>query len=184
MKNEILNDYLIEGKININKIIDEFYRYVYKIVKNSITTLITDEDIEEIVSDVFLAVWKNSNKLSNSTVMKPYIAGITKNIIRNKYREIKLDFSISDYEETLKDICNIEEIIEQKEQYKIIQNTLHMLKENEYKIFILFYYQSKKIKDISEQLNLSNSNVKTILYRIRKLIKKNLENGGYSYGKQ
>lgn len=184
MKNEILNDYLIEGKININKIIDEFYRYVYKIVKNSITTLITDEDIEEIVSDVFLAVWKNSNKLSNSTVMKPYIAGITKNIIRNKYREIKLDFSISDYEETLKDICNIEEIIEQKEQYKIIQNTLHMLKENEYKIFILFYYQSKTIKDISEQLNLSNSNVKTILYRIRKLIKKNLENGGYSYGKQ
>ena len=184
MKNKILNDYLIKGKININKIIDEFYRYIYKIVKNSTTTFITDEDIEEIISDVFLAVWKNSNKLANSTVMRPYIAGITKNIIKNKYRKIKLNFSISDYEETLKDICSIDEIIEQKEQYKIIENTLHMLKEHEYKIFILFYYQSKTIKDISKELNLSTSNVKTILFRIRKIIKRNLENGGYGYGRQ
>jgi RNA polymerase sigma factor (sigma-70 family) len=70
-----------------------------------------------------------------------------------------------------------------KEQDKIIQNTLHQLKDKEYKIFIMFYYESKNIKEIAKELNLSTGNVKTILHRVRKIIKRNLEDGGYGYGK-
>ena len=57
MKTEILKDYLLKGKINIDKMIDDFYGYVYIIVKNCVSTSITDEDIEEIISDVFLAIF-------------------------------------------------------------------------------------------------------------------------------
>ena len=182
MKNEILKDYLVKGKVDIDKIIDNFYSYVYVIVKNGISISITDEDIEEIISDVFLAIWKNSDKLSETTVIKPYLVGITKNVVKNKYRKIRLNFSISDYEENIVDTCNIEEITEQKEQDKIIQNTLQQLKNKEYKIFIMFYYESKNIKEIAKDLNLSTGNVKTILHRVRKMIKRNLEDGGYGYG--
>lgn len=80
MKNEVLNEYLINGKLDIDKIIDDFYGYVYIIVKNGVSIFITDEDIEEIVSDVFVAIWKNSNKLSNTIALKPYLAGIAKNL--------------------------------------------------------------------------------------------------------
>ena len=75
------------------------------------------------------------------------------------------------------------EIAEQKEQDRIIQNTLQHLKDKEYTIFIMFYYESKSIKEISKVLNLSKNNVKTILHRIRKRLKRNLEDGGYGYGK-
>ena len=34
LKNEILNDYLINGKLDIDRILDDFYNYVYIIVKN------------------------------------------------------------------------------------------------------------------------------------------------------
>jgi hypothetical protein len=88
LKNEVLNDYIINGKIDIDKIIDDFYGYVYIIVKNGVSISITNEDIEEIMSDV-----------------------------------------------------------------------------------------------IAKILNYSTSNVKTILHRVRKIIKRNLEDGGYSYGK-
>ena len=47
----------------------------------------------------------------------------------------------------------------------------------------MFYYESKSVKEIASILNFSTSNVKTILHRIRKLIKRNLEDGGYGYGK-
>ena len=47
----------------------------------------------------------------------------------------------------------------------------------------MFYYESKSIKEIAKVLNLSTSNVKTILHRIRKNLKRNLEDGGYGYGK-
>lgn len=183
MKNEILKDYLKNGKVDIDKIIDDFYGYVYIIVKNGVSIAMTDEDIEEIVSDVFVAIWKNSINLLKTTEIKPYLIGIAKNVIRNKYRNTELNFSISDYEENLIDTCNIEKITEENEQNKVILDTLKTVKPKEYEIFIMFYYESKSVKEIAKVLNLSKSNVKTILHRVRKVIKRNLEDGGYSYGK-
>ena len=183
MKNEILKDYLKNGKIDIDKIIDDFYGYIYIIVKNGVSIAMTDEDIEEIVSDVFVAIWKNSINLLQTTEIKPYLIGIAKNVIRNKYRNTELNFSISDYEENLIDTCNIEKIAEENEQNKVVLDSLKAVKPKEYEIFILFYYESKSIKEIAKLLNLSTSNVKTILHRIRKIIKRNLEDGGYGYGK-
>ena len=55
MENKILKDYLKNGKVDIDKIIDDFYGYVYIIVKNGVNIAITDEDIEEIISDIFVA---------------------------------------------------------------------------------------------------------------------------------
>ncbi len=183
MKNENLKDYLKNGKVDIDKIIDDFYGYVYIIVKNGVSIAMTDEDIEEIVSDVFVAIWKNSINLLKTTEIKPYLIGIAKNVIRNKYRNTELNFSISDYEENLIDTCNIEKITEENEQNKVILDTLKTVKPKEYEIFIMFYYESKSVKEIAKVLNLSTSNVKTILHRVRKVIKRNLEDGGYSYGK-
>ena len=183
MKNEILKDYLKNGKVDIDKIIDDFYGYVYIIVKNGVSIAMTDEDIEEIVSDVFVAIWKNSINLLKTTEIKPYLIGIAKNVIRNKYRNTELNFSISDYEENLIDTCNIEKITEENEQNKVILDTLKTVKPKEYEIFIMFYYESKSVKEIAKVLNLSTSNVKTILHRVRKIIKRNLEDGGYGYGK-
>lgn len=183
MKNEILNDYLINGKLDIDRILDDFYNYVYIIVKNGVSVSMTDEDIEEIISDVFVAIWKNSSNLLKTIEIKPYLTGTAKNMIRNKYRNIELNFSISDYEENLVDICNIEKIAEENEQSKVVLDTLKAVKPKEYEIFIMFYYESKSVKEIAKVLNLSTSNVKTILHRVRKAIKRNLEDGGYSYGK-
>lgn len=183
MKNEILKDYLVNGKIDIDQIIDDFYGYVYIIVKNSISIYITEEDIEEIISDVFVAIWKNSSNISNITILKPYLAGIAKNIIKNKYRKTEVNFSISEYEEKILDNINLEKITEENEQDKIIKNTLKNLKEEEYKIFIMFYYENKTIKEIATKMNCSIGKAKVILHRVRKIIKKNLEDGGYSYGK-
>ena len=183
MKNEILKDYLKNGKVDIDKIIDDFYGYVYIIVKNGVSIAMTDEDIEEIISDVFVAIWKNSINLLKTTEIKPYLIGIAKNVIRNKYRNTELNFSISDYEENLIDTCNIEKITEENEQNRVILDTLKTVKPKEYEIFIMFYYESKSVKEIAKVLNLSTSNVKTILHRVRKVIKRNLEDGGYSYGK-
>jgi len=183
LKNEILNDYLINGKLDIDRILDDFYNYVYIIVKNGVSIAITDEDIEEIVSDVFVAIWKNSSKLSKETLVKPYLSGIAKNTIKNKYRSTELNFSISDYEEKLAYNSNLEEIAEENEKNKVITETLKTLKKDEYDIFIMFYYNEKSIKEIAKLLEFSQSKVKVVLHRVRKIIRKNLENGGYGYGK-
>ena len=183
MKKEILKDYLLNGKLNIDNLLDDFYGYVYIIVKNGVSICLTDEDIEEIVSDVFIAVWKNSKILSDTINIKAYLSGTAKNIIKNKYRKSELNFSISEYEEKIIDIHNLEKQAEENEQNIIIKNTLKKLKDEEYKAFILFYYESKTTKEIAKELNCSIGKVKVILHRVRKIIRKNLEDGGYGYGK-
>ena len=183
MENVSLNYYIINGKLDIDKLIDDFYGYIYSIVKNSVSIYITNEDIEEIISDVFVAIWKNSSKLSETTILKPYLVGTAKNVIKNKYRKKELNFSISDYEENLIDNNNIERIVEENEQDSIILNFLRTLKSEEHEIFIMFYYEAKSIKKISKKVQCSEGKVKVILHRVRKMIKKKLEDGGYSYGK-
>ncbi len=49
LKKEILKDYLLNDKVDIDKLLDDFYGYVYIIVKNGVSIYLTDEDIEEII---------------------------------------------------------------------------------------------------------------------------------------
>ena len=183
MKKEILKDYLLNDKVDIDKLLDNFYRYVYIIVKNGVSICLTDEDIEEIVSDVFIALWKNSKMLSNTIDIKAYLSGIAKNIIKNKYRKNEINFSISEYEEKIIDNSNLEKQAEENEQNTIIKNTLKNLKNEEYKAFIMFYYEAKSTKEIAKDLNCTVGKVKVILHRVRKKIKRNLEEERNKYKK-
>ncbi len=56
------------------------------------------------------------------------------------------------------------------------------VKKEERDIFIMFYYKSKKIKEIAKKMDISQSKVKIVLHRLRKLIKKRLKERGYNYG--
>lgn len=183
MEKKLLKDYTVNKAIDIDQVIDDFYNYIYIVIKNSVNITITDEDIEEIISDVFVALWKNYENLNETLDIKAYLVGISKNIIKNRYRKTQLNISISEFEEKIISNYNVEEKIEIIEQEKEIEATLKTLKKTEYNVFILYYYESRSIKEISEILNISISNVKVILHRVRKKIKKNLKDGGYGYGK-
>lgn len=70
---------------------------------------------------------------------------------------------------------------EEKEKTSIIMEELEKMKEEDKKIFMSYYYFSQKIKDISNELNISEIKVKSRLSRIRKKLKKELEKRGYGY---
>ncbi|MBS6252114.1 MAG: sigma-70 family RNA polymerase sigma factor [Clostridium sp.] len=109
--------------------------YVYIIIKNS-GYLFSNEDIEEIASDVFLIIWRNKEKLDINKEISPYIAGITKNLIRKKKRDIKSineDLkNISELQNYLSDkIDYTENEAEEKEQIDIVTDELTKMKEEE-----------------------------------------------------
>lgn len=180
---EKIKDYMESSNLNIEKLINEYYAYVYTIVRNLRSISLSNEDMEEIISDTFFAIWKNSKTLEEDVYIKPYLAGTAKNIIKNKYRTTHIDFSIADYEEKIIDIASLQKITEENEQNEIIRKTLKEMKKEEYEVFMMFYYESLKIKEISKKLSISESKVKVMLHRVRKRIKRNLEDGGYGYGK-
>ena len=111
--------------------------------------------------------------------MTAYIAGITKNLILKKARKQKNLENIDEYQEKLANTQNIELDYLESQKNKFIINELEKIKKEDREIFIQYYYEERKIKEISIMFKISESKVKSKLFRIRKKIKKNLKEGGY-----
>ena len=107
------------NELDLEKIIDEFSGYVYKIINNM--AILSDEDTEEILSDTFFILWKNKEKLDEEQLISSYIAGIVRNLVKEKARVININVDISNYENILQDCAQIDMICEQREKISIIE---------------------------------------------------------------
>lgn len=121
--------------------------YVYIIIKNS-GYLFSNEDVEEIASDVFLTIWKNKEKLDINKEISPYIAGITKNLLRKKKRDIK------NINENIKNIDELQNYLSDKIDYT------HNEAEEQEKIDIVTEELTKMKKEelINEKILLEDEN--------------------------
>ena len=84
---KLIKAYFVDGKLDIKQIVNEFSNYVFTIIKNMTRDMLRDEDVEEMISDVFLVVWKNQKKLKKDKFLKPYISGVTKNVVKSTLRD-------------------------------------------------------------------------------------------------
>ena len=171
-----LEDYYKNNEIDIDQIIEDFTPYITTIINNGTDNSISFEDKEEIYSDTFFILWKNRNRLNINVSLNSYLAGITRNLIKEKYRKLKLTYDISDFENDLLNSVNMCE--NDRELIYDVEQKIKGLKNIDIEIVNLFYYSSMSVKDIAKKLNISELNVKTRLHRIRKKIKKELSNGG------
>lgn len=179
VRNKKIYTYIDDNELKIEEIMKDYTNYISTIIRNYNANL-SNEDTEEIILDVFLTLWKNQTKLDINKYLSSYIAGITKNLIKYKLRQNKIELNIDDYEGELLNLTNIELFLIQDEKKKIIANQLETIKSEEKDIFILYYYNDMSVKEISRILNISSSNVKIILFRIRKKLNKALKDRGYS----
>ena len=178
MKDVPIYNYFNGNTLLIENIVNDFSNYIYTVIRKS-NLKISDEDIEELVSDVVFAIWKNQDKLDINRKITPYIAGITNNLVKKKYRDTKVFDNIEDYENNLIEDSNIELQFIENERNKGIMNQLDKLKKEDKTIFILYYFNEKSINDIANELNMTESKVKSKLFRTRKKLKKYLkENEG------
>lgn len=175
-----IREYYKNNELDLEVIIDEYSGYIYKIIENMAIQYLSKEDIEEIISDTFVVLWKNRDKLDKTKDLSPYIAGITKNLVREKTRVINIHNDISDYENIIQDFFKIDMLCEQREKIAIIDKTVKDMKKIDIEIFELYYYSSMKYNEISNILNISEFTIKSKLFRIRKKIRKELLKGGYS----
>lgn len=175
-----IREYYKNNELDLEVIIDEYSRYIYKIIENMAIQYLSKEDVEEIISDTFVVLWKNRDKLDKTKDLSPYIAGITKNLVREKTRVINIHNDISDYENIIQDFFKIDMLCEQREKIAIIDKAVKNMKKIDIEIFELYYYSSMKYNEISNILNISEFTIKSKLFRIRKKIRKELLKGGYS----
>lgn len=179
LKKKKILEYKNDYGFDLEKVIDDYSGYIYKVIQSISFFSFSNEDIEEMISDVFVVIWKNQEILEDDKMLSSYIAGVTKNIVYEKLRKQKSNLDIADFENILKEISDIDLLCEEREKIEIIQNALDKMNKEDSQIFKLFYYEAQSIDEISKKLEISNFGVKSRLYRIRKKLKSALLKGGY-----
>ena len=178
MNDSKIYSYINGNRLDIELLMHDYTNYIYTIIRNNYTNL-SDEDAEEIVLDVFITLWNNQNRLDRNKKMSSYIAGITRNLIKKKYRNLYDFDNIEDYEQLLSDIDNIELHLINIEENKAINEEICKLKRDDKDIFQLYYYHEKLVKDIAKYYHVSENKIKLKLFRIRKRLNKNLKKRGF-----
>lgn len=159
-----------------NNIYDKTYSDILKYV---IIKCHNVNDANDIIQDVYLEFWKILNKKDvDESNIKSFLIGIAINKIKKHYTIIQKIKTISIFDKNEKDIelidnlrdsINIEDIIVKKNDWEQIWNYIKSKRnQNIPKIFYLFYVLELSIKDISKELDVSESYVKNIIYRTLK----------------
>lgn len=178
MKDKKLEDYIINKKLDLDKIVDDYTPYVRTIVQNMVSNNLSEEDKEEIIIDTFFILWKRYEENYTIKSLSSYMAGITRNLIREKLKSLKYTIDIEQCK-NLAEYSYVDIYSQEREEVNQLYKKIKELKEDDIKIITMFYYSNKSIKDIAKELNISEVNTKTRLHRIRKKIKQGLKQGGF-----
>ncbi len=169
-----LENYIINKNIDLDKIVDDYTPYIKTIIQNMVNDNLSEEDKEEIIIDTFFILWKKYKAKYCINSLSSYIAGITRNLIKEKLKSLKYTIDIEKCDNLTED-SNIDILLQEREETNELYKKINHLKEIDIKIVNMFYYYSKSIKDIAKELQISEVNVKTRLHRIRKKIKKEMK---------
>ena len=158
-------------------VIDSYSSYVTTIIRNILDSSMTNADVEEAASDVFLTLWYNSEKVMPGK-LKAYLGGIARYKAKEKMRKTNQEIQLDDDIILISDE-NPERDFAEKEQAQFIRLALLRMPYPEREIFIRHYYYYQTVETVSKEMGINLSTIKTKLRRGRDKLKKVLVEGGY-----
>lgn len=140
---------------------------------------------EEVENDTYLRAWENIPPTDPTSYLFAFLARIARNLSisicreRSALKRSAVLVELSDeMSECLPASCNIEEEAEANMVLELINKFLFSKPENKRNIFMRRYWFLDTISDIAKRFGLSESNVKTTLYRLRNELREYLAEQG------
>lgn len=154
------------------ELMERYGRYVAGIIGQLLKGYGTVQDVEELMADVFLAVWNASDRLELTmySSLKGYLGAVARNKAKDFLRKKKLATLVLD-DDILVFSDSVEKEFLQKEQQAIVKKALDRLSAEDRDIFIRYYYRYEKVSDIARQMGMNEQTVKSRLARGRKFLK-------------
>ncbi len=163
----------------------KYGRYCLQVAMN---ILDNHQDAEECVNDAFLRAW-NAIPPEQPVKLGAYLAKITRNLSLDRFKaahtakrgQSQFLVSLDELSECIPAggfEGNVEAEAESARVGMLINDFLHRTKAEAREVFICRYFYSETIGEIARRYGLTESKVKTILYRTRNKLRKYLESEG------
>lgn len=162
-------------------LIDKYGNLVYAIVLDKLRNCAGREELEDCVSDVFVEVFRNTDKFDESKgSLKGFISIIAKRTAINAFQRLTYRRNItSSIEEEGTELPPCNDTPETETHDKMFRSRLweivESLGEPDSSILVYQYFYEMKVSDIAEKLSMSAAAIQKRSIRARERIKKILE---------
>lgn len=162
---------------------DEKYgRYCHSISYN---ILYNDQDAQECVNDTWLNAW-NAMPPQRPNRLAVFLGKITRNLSLNRYRLYHVEkrgqgqtaLALSELEECVSTSNSPEQASEERLLVESIESFLYAQPQQKRDIFVRRYWYLSAVKEIARDYSMSESKVKSLLFRMRGELKLHLEREG------
>ncbi|MDR0514042.1 MAG: sigma-70 family RNA polymerase sigma factor [Coriobacteriaceae bacterium] len=169
----------------LEQAIDLFGGYVAAVIRHTLGSQARNEDCEELVSDVFVALWQAAGSLSPESRLKPWLAVVARNKALNWARAQGQAQKSAEAAQSLVSPAGdagpyAESAIERISRDGLIIRALETLDEESRELMIGHYLKERSIKELSEATGHSQSSIKSRLFRSRKVVRTYLQQEGYA----
>ena len=157
-----------------------FARHRVKVFRFILRTVRNPAIAEDLVSQVFLDVWRSANRFENRARVSTWLLSIARfkaiNALRRRAREAPLD------QQKLPDVADAadtpEAALDRKETNGILQACIDALSPAHREIIELFYYRERSVAELSEAIGIPLATVKSRIFYARKQLAKILIGAG------
>lgn len=160
----------------LEQAIEQYTPYVSTVVWRTAGSAAAREDLEEAVSDVFLALWTHAGELDPEKGLRPWLGTVARNKAVDRLRRAGASLPLP--EEAPAPGPGPQEAAERMEQAEILWRAVEALGEPDSALFLRHYWYGEKLGDAARALGLSTVAAKTRLSRGRKKLKDILTRGG------
>ena len=162
---------------------DEKYRWMCLRLAGNI--LPRREDQEECVNDAYLGLW-NTIPPKQPQRLGAYLSRITRGLAIDRWRSIQagkrgggqLTCALEELEGVLCAGKSPEEQLEQQELRELLDRFLFQLTDVQRRVLLRRYWYFDSAQDIARELGLTGAGVRSMLHRLRKRLKRYLEQEG------
>ena len=167
---QILTEMKQKNSDALEEAIHQYSGYVMAVIERTLGKSAGEQDKEEILLDVFVALWNNAEKLRDDSNLKAWLGIVARNasIKRTRY--------LFPHEELADDfLATSDDIVispaEQKEQAALVHEALDTLEATDKDLFLRHYFWQQSLSEISRQTNMGISAIKSRLFRGRQKLK-------------
>ena len=150
----------------LEMLMDRYIPYVSAVCWNILRSGMTREDAEEVVSDVFLAAWEQAASIKPAKI-KAWLGAVARNKAKNKLRQMGCELPLEEDILEIPDEHTPATEAERAEERTLVRRSIDHLGEPDKEIFLRHYYFYQTVSEISQDMNLNESTVKTKLRRGR-----------------
>jgi RNA polymerase sigma-70 factor (ECF subfamily) len=160
-----------------------YARHHVKVFRFALRLLRNEQAAEDIVSEVFIDVWRNASGFEGRSEASTWLLAIARNKAYSLLRKKKEDYLDEDSAAEIEDAAdNPEVVMQKKNKGDLLRACLSQLSAEHREVVDLVYYHDKSVEEVALIVGAPEGTVKTRLFHARKRLSELAQAAGIDRG--